>query len=124
MARQLSQRCTERPAPAIARQVIGAYLVRSGQAGAHLLGLPLRLGQHASHSALGHLSRTIPPATRRAVFIRDKGRCTVPGCRNHKHIELHHIKHYSRNGSHDPLNFVSIRSTQALVIVAAIRPQR
>ncbi len=59
----------------------------------------------------GHLSRTIPPATRRAVFIRDKGCCTVPGCRNHKHLELHHIKHYSRKGTHDPKNLVLICST-------------
>jgi len=59
----------------------------------------------------GHLIRTIPPATRRAVFIRDKGRCTVPGCRNHRHLELHHIKHYSRKGSHDPSNLVLICST-------------
>jgi len=64
-----------------------------------------------SAGTLGHLCRTIPPATRRAVFIRDKGRCAVPGCRNHKHLDLHHIKHYSRKGSHDPSNLVSICST-------------
>ncbi len=50
----------------------------------------------------GHLSRTIPPATRRAVLIRDRGRCTVPGCRHKKHLELHHIEPWAQSRSHRP----------------------
>ncbi len=45
----------------------------------------------------GHVSRTIPPATRRAVLQRDKHRCQVPGCSNRLWLDLHHL-HYWRNG--------------------------
>ncbi len=58
----------------------------------------------------GHMSRTIPPATRRAVLIRDGGRCQVPGCRHNKHIELHHIIWRSEFGGHDPQNLVCLCS--------------
>ncbi len=58
----------------------------------------------------GHLSRTIPPATRRAVLIRDHGRCTVPGCRHNKYLDLHHIKWRTRGGSHHPLNLATVCS--------------
>ncbi len=56
----------------------------------------------------GHLSRTIPPATRRAVLIRDHGCCTVPGCRHNKYLDLHHIKWRTRGGSHNPLNLATV----------------
>lgn len=39
----------------------------------------------------GHVSRAIPPATRRAVFHRDGWRCVVPHCRNRTWLHLHHI---------------------------------
>ena len=56
----------------------------------------------------GHLSRTIPPATRRAVLIRDDGKCQVPGCGCRKNVELHHLKLYSEGGSHRPENLVTV----------------
>ena len=39
----------------------------------------------------GHLSRTIPPATRRAVLQRDHHRCQVPGCTNRLWLDIHHL---------------------------------
>ncbi len=56
----------------------------------------------------GHISRTIPPATRRAVLIRDRGRCQVPGCRCKQHLALHHILFRSQGGSHHPDNLVTL----------------
>ncbi len=58
----------------------------------------------------GHLSRTIPPATRRAVLIRDRGCCTVPGCRHNTYLELHHIEWRAQGGSHDPRNLATVCS--------------
>ncbi len=46
----------------------------------------------------GHVSRTIPPAVRRAVLVRDDGKCQVPGCRNHRYLDLHHIEHRQHGG--------------------------
>ena len=32
--------------------------------------------------------QTIPPAIRRAVMRRDHGRCVVPGCKNHRFVDV------------------------------------
>ncbi len=59
----------------------------------------------------GHISRTIPPATRRAVIARDSGRCQVPGCCNHRFIDLHHIEPRSCGGGHDMDNLITVCTT-------------
>ncbi len=59
----------------------------------------------------GHVSRTIPPATRRAVLIRDGMRCQAPGCRFEHNLELHHVDQHSHGGSNDPCNLVTTCST-------------
>ena len=46
---------------------------------------------------IGRRSRTIPPAMRRALKARDGG-CRFPGCTNHKFVDGHHIKHWSKGG--------------------------
>jgi 5-methylcytosine-specific restriction endonuclease McrA len=45
-------------------------------------------------------AQDIAPKTRREVLHRDGGRCTVPGCRSARFIEVHHIVPRSRGGSH------------------------
>ena len=47
-----------------------------------------------------------PPAIRREVFRRDRGRCIVPGCRNATYVDLHHLDLRSEGGSNDPDNLV------------------
>ncbi len=59
----------------------------------------------------GHVSRTIPPATRKAVLIRDGMRCQVPGCRSKHHLELHHVLPRAAGGSHLPENLVTTCGT-------------
>jgi hypothetical protein len=54
----------------------------------------------------GHLSHTIPPATRRAVFHRDRYRCRVPGCSNRLWLDLHHVRFREHGGSHHESNVV------------------
>jgi hypothetical protein len=47
-----------------------------------------------------------PPAIRREVFWRDRGRCVVPGCRNATFVDLHHLELRSEGGENDPDNLV------------------
>ena len=49
-----------------------------------------------------------PPAIRREVFWRDRGRCVVPGCRNATYVDLHHLDPRSEGGSNDPDNLVAL----------------
>ncbi|MEQ9325526.1 MAG: HNH endonuclease signature motif containing protein, partial [Polyangiaceae bacterium] len=53
-------------------------------------------------------TQTIPPATRRQVLRRDKKRCVVPGCHNHRFLDLHHVTPRSEGGTHDPDNLATL----------------
>lgn len=46
---------------------------------------------------IGRRSRSIPPATRRALEFRDQG-CRFPGCLNHRYVDAHHIRHWADGG--------------------------
>jgi hypothetical protein len=50
----------------------------------------------------------IPARTRTAVMARDQHRCTVPGCRSTRGLELHHIHWRSRGGDHRARNLVCL----------------
>jgi hypothetical protein len=47
--------------------------------------------------SIGRKSRSIPPAIRRALRIRDKG-CRFPGCTRTAYLDGHHIHHWSDGG--------------------------
>jgi len=47
--------------------------------------------------SIGRKSRSIPPAIRRALRVRDKG-CRFPGCTRKAYLDGHHIKHWSDGG--------------------------
>jgi hypothetical protein len=47
-------------------------------------------------------TQSIPPAVRRLVKRRDHRRCVVPGCRNHRFLDVHHIVPLAEGGRHDP----------------------
>ncbi len=47
-------------------------------------------------------TQTIPPAIRRQVVRRDRKRCVVPGCANHRFLDVHHLDPRAEGGSHDP----------------------
>ena len=49
----------------------------------------------------GHVSRTIPPALRRTVLHRDRGRCIVPGCESRLWLHLHHSVPFRVHPHHD-----------------------
>ncbi len=47
-------------------------------------------------------TQTIPPAIRRQVVRRDRKRCVVPGCANHRFLDVHHLDPRGEGGTHDP----------------------
>lgn len=59
--------------------------------------------------SVGRKTRSIPPATRRALRERDGG-CRFPGCTAERFAEGHHIKHWSRGGATDLGNLVQLCS--------------
>ena len=61
--------------------------------------------------ARGHVTRTIPPATRRAVLQRDHHRCQVPGCNNRLWLDIHHLEYFRDGGDHSEQNLLTICCT-------------
>ena len=53
---------------------------------------------------------TIPPSVRAAVLARDRYRCTTPGCRSARYLEVHHVKPRRVGGSNRPGNLVTLCS--------------
>ena len=47
--------------------------------------------------SIGRRSRSIPPAIRRALFLRDRG-CAFPGCTHNRFLHGHHIQHWLHGG--------------------------
>ncbi len=52
--------------------------------------------------AKSRATQSIPPAVRRQVLRRDRKRCIVPGCANHRYLDVHHLDPRSEGGGHDP----------------------
>lgn len=50
----------------------------------------------------------IPPALRRAVLLRDQRRCQVPGCRNTRYLDVHHLELRSEGGRHAAANLACV----------------
>ena len=46
---------------------------------------------------VGRKQRTVPTALRRALAHRDNG-CRFPGCTTKRHVDAHHIQHWSKGG--------------------------
>ena len=49
---------------------------------------------------------SIPAALRRKVWIRDQGRCVVPGCRSCRYLEVHHVVAREHGGTNTIGNLV------------------
>jgi len=54
---------------------------------------------------IGRKTRTIPPAIRRALTVRDRG-CRVPGCCESRLVDAHHIHHWCDGGETSLENLV------------------
>ena len=55
---------------------------------------------------VGRRSRKIPPALRRALRERDRGRCRYPGC-DSRRTDAHHIRHWANGAPTNLANLIS-----------------
>jgi hypothetical protein len=63
--------------------------------------------RHGRPIAVGDTSRTIAPAVRRHVVLRDRS-CRVPGCQARRHLDVHHVVHREHGGTNDPSNLAAL----------------
>jgi hypothetical protein len=56
---------------------------------------------------VGRKTRTVPPAIRRALQVRDQG-CRFPGCTNQRFVDAHHLEHWIDGGETKLSNLVSL----------------
>ena len=54
-------------------------------------------GSDGENLTIGRRARTIPPAIRRALMLRDHG-CVFPGCMHTRFLHGHHIRHWLHGG--------------------------
>jgi len=59
--------------------------------------LGIREGENGEPLSIGRKTRSIPPAMRRALRLRDGG-CRFPGCTNDRFEDGHHIQHWADGG--------------------------
>jgi hypothetical protein len=58
---------------------------------------------------IGRRTRSIPPAIRRALMLRDHG-CAFPGCSHTRFVHAHHVEHWLHGGSTSLGNLVQLCS--------------
>jgi hypothetical protein len=56
------------------------------------------------------VTATVTPRLRRQVFARDQHRCTVPGCRSARNLDVHHIEYQRDGGGHEMWNMTVLCS--------------
>jgi len=54
----------------------------------------------------GRKKRSVSPALRKKIFMRDGGACRVSGCDKTTSLEVHHVKPLSAGGDNDPSNLI------------------
>lgn len=63
--------------------------------------------EHGNPIDISRKTRTIPPSTRRAVRARDEG-CRFPDCGERFFIDVHHVRHWARGGTHELTNLLEL----------------
>ena len=69
--------------------------------------VPVRTDEEGRVLDMGRRRRTVPPALRRALEVRDGGSCRFPGCEV-RHTEPHHIQHWAQGGRTELVNLLSL----------------
>jgi len=67
--------------------------------------LGIKEDENGEPLAIGRKTRSIPPAMRRALRMRDED-CRFPGCTNDKFVDGHHIEHWADGGETNLDNLV------------------
>jgi hypothetical protein len=58
--------------------------------------------------SVGRRTRSIPPAIRRALRLRDETGCQFPGCTYDKYLDAHHVQHWAQGGQTELSNLVTL----------------
>jgi hypothetical protein len=69
--------------------------------------VPARHSSNDPQLDLGRRTRTVSPALRRALALRDRG-CRYPACTNHFFLHAHHIVHWVHGGATSLANIVTL----------------
>ncbi|MGW4130933.1 HNH endonuclease signature motif containing protein, partial [Amycolatopsis japonica] len=78
--------------------------------------IPAILGSESEPLDIGRAARSVTPAQRRALNLRDHG-CAFPGCRRRpKHCEAHHILPWGQLGDTDLNNLCLLCRYHHMVI--------
>jgi 5-methylcytosine-specific restriction endonuclease McrA len=87
--------------PRVGRQALEAVLCES------ILEVNTR-GEDGIPMTYGRQTRTIPPALRRAILDRDGHACRADGCNSTHRLQIHHKIPWSRGGTTDPDNLITL----------------
>lgn len=69
--------------------------------------VPLFEDEEGEPLSVGRKSRSVPPAIRRALKVRDDG-CRFPGCTRKRFVDAHHIEHWADGGETSLDNLVQL----------------
>ncbi len=72
--------------------------------------IPVLTTEDGAPLDVGRKSRSIPPAIRRALGVRDRT-CRFPGCDHQRWLDAHHIEHWLHGGETKLSNLVSLCPT-------------
>jgi len=65
------------------------------------------LGHGGERLDIGRRTRSIPPAIRRALMLRDRG-CAFPGCTHTRFLHGHHVRHWLHGGETSVGNLILV----------------
>lgn len=57
---------------------------------------------------VGRARQATPPTLRRAVLLRDRHRCCVPGCTNAHYVDVHHLSPRCEGGGNTLENLITL----------------
>jgi hypothetical protein len=89
----------------------GAGPIEVGDAAAAALGCGAAVIDLATEGRLERRGGPLPAAVARAVRLRDRDRCRVPGCSRRRYVDVHHLVERARGGVHSRKNCLCLCGT-------------
>ncbi len=89
----------------------GAGPLELGAGAAATLGCGARVRDLRTEGRVVRRGGALPKAIDRAVRLRDRNGCRVPGCRRRRYVDVHHITYQSEGGEHSRSNCLCLCTT-------------
>ena len=89
----------------------GAGPLEMGAGAAATLGCGARVRDLRTEGRIVRRGGPLPKAIERAVRLRDRNGCRVPGCRRRRYVDVHHIAFQSEGGEYSRSNCVCLCTT-------------